>query len=164
MGGSVKFNYNHREIAKARFTSINFRIFAEYKLAEFISQNQKFKYELFAYGGARFYLQSLYSNLNGTQKSLRVKPIWGDPIVGFQNQLTLKRWLFVLQADFGSLFIEGMQSSQLSAFAYFRAGRIISVKAGWNHFDIKQAGIIDRKDYSANVTLSGPSIGIAFHF
>ena len=37
VGGSVKFKLNNREIVKVRFTSVNFRIFAGYKLAEFVS-------------------------------------------------------------------------------------------------------------------------------
>ena len=118
---------------------------------------------MFAYGGARFYLQSLYSDLNRTQSSLTVKPVWGEPIIGFQNQFTLKRWQFILSTDYGGLFIEDRQSFQLSGFVYFRTGKIMSVKVGWNHVQIKQTGIILRKDYSAHITLSGPSIGLAFH-
>jgi len=164
IGNSVKFNYNNKEIVQINFRSSNMRLYGGFKLFEYNSDNEKFRYELFSYIGFRMHLEEIYSDLNGAINKLDMHPFWVEPIIGFQNQFTFKRWYMILQADYGGVFIDSKYSYQISTFAYYRTGKITSLKIGWNHLQLYQKGIFLKQEYRIRTILSGPSVGIAFHF
>lgn len=164
VGESVKFNYNDNEIVKASFSTINFRLFGGYKIVNTFSANQKFQYELVGYAGVRTYFQKVTSDLGGGLVNLDINPIRYEPVFGIQNQLTLKRWLFIIQGDYGGYFSEHKNSFQLSTNAFYRSGKLISLKFGWNHLFMDHSGDFLRQDYHINVMLSGPTAGVIFHF
>ncbi len=164
VGNSVKFKLNNKDIVKADFRTVNFRLIGGYKLFETISKNNTFKYELFGYVGGRVHFHSLSSQLNGDGISLEITPAWWEPVIGIQNQFTFKRWFLVFQGDYGGLFFNSKYSNQISMYSYFRTGKITSVKLGWNHLQLNHVGTFLREDYKIKATFSGPSIGIAFHF
>ena len=164
VGYSTKFKYNDKEIVQANFRTTNVRLFAGYKLVQVTSGNQKFRYELFGYLGVRAYFQKIFSDLNGAINKLDIHPFWFEPIFGLQNQFTFKRWYIVIQGDYGGLFQSSKFSAQFTGFVYYRSGKITSLKLGWNHVEMKHKGSFLNEDYKAIVTLSGPAVGIVFHF
>jgi hypothetical protein len=164
VGNSVVFNYNNTELVKARFRTVNFRLYAAYKFAEVLGPNEKFRYEVFAYGGIRTHFQRLQSELNGTGLELDINPVWVAPLIGLENQFTWKRWMLAIQGDYGGLFSQGRQSVQLSAYALFRMGGLTSIKLGWNHLYLDQENEFLRQDYTVKLNLSGPVLALAFHF
>ena len=164
VGESVKFNYNDKEIVQASFRTINLRAFGGYKIVNTTTKNEKFRYELIAYLGARMYFQQIYSDLNDAVNKLDINPVWFEPIIGIQNQFTWKRWFVIVQGDYGGYFDPSKHSFQASGFVYFRSGKITSVKLGWNHLYLNYNGTFMDEEYKINATFSGPSAGIAFHF
>jgi hypothetical protein len=164
VGNSVVFNYNNTELVKARFRTVNFRLYAAYKFAEVLGPNEKFRYEVFAYGGIRTHFQRLQSELNGTGLELDINPVWVAPLIGLENQFTWKRWMLAIQGDYGGLFSQGRQSVQLSAYALFRMGGLTSIKLGWNHLYLDQENEFLRQDYTVKLNLSGPVLALDFHF
>ncbi len=164
VGAGVKFKYNNTQIVEARFRTTNIRFFAGYRMVNTYSKNKKFRYELYPYIGSRAYFQNVYSSLGNEGNELDIHPTWFEPLIGIQNQFNFKRWYLVLQGDIGGLFVESKYSYQISGYAYYRTGRLTSVKFGWNHLYINQVGTFIRKDYSINATFSGPSVAIVFHF
>ncbi len=164
VGNSVVFNYNNQELVKASFLTLNLRLYAGYKFAEKWSSNNNFRYEAFVYGGLRTYFQKLHSELNGTSLKLDINPVLVEPIIGLENQFTWKRWMFLFQGDYGSILSRDRNSLQISAFAFYRMGGLTSIKFGWNHLYIDQTDELLRQEYTVKLTLSGPSLGIAFHF
>jgi hypothetical protein len=164
VGNSLVFNYNNTELVHARFRTVNFRLYAAYKFAEVLGPNEKFRYEVFAYGGVRTHFQRLQSELNGTGLELDINPVWVEPLIGLENQFTWKRWLLTLQGDYGGLLSQGKQSVQLSAFANFRMGGLTSIKLGWNHLYLDQKNVLLQQDYTVKLNLSGPVVALAFHF
>jgi hypothetical protein len=164
VGNSLVFNYNNNELVQASFRTINIRLYAAYKFVEVLGPNEKFRYEVFAYGGIRTHFQRLQSELNGTGLELDINPIWVQPLIGLENQFTWKRWLLTLQGDYGGLLSQGKQSVQLSAFAHFRMGGLTSIKLGWNHLYMDQKNEFLQQDYTVKVDLSGPVVALAFHF
>jgi len=164
VGYSTKFKYNDKEIVQANFRTTNMRLFTGYKLVQVTSENKNFRYELFGYLGVRAYFQDIFSDLNGAINKLDIHPFWIEPIFGLQNQFTFKRWFIIIQGDYGGLFIDTKSSVQFTGFVYFRSGRITSIKLGWNHLEMKHHGTLLKQEYKARVTLSGPSMGIVFHF
>ena len=164
VGSSVEFNYNNTKIVEASFRTTNLRLFAGYKFIDLYSKNREFKYELFAYLGARAYFQNIYSSLGEELISFEIHPTWVEPIIGIQNQFSFNKWFIVLQSDYGGLFVDSKYSLQFSSFVYYRTGKITSIKLGWNHLFLKQNGEFLKENYSVNVTLSGPSVALVFHF
>lgn len=164
VGNSVKFNYNNKQVVQANFQTINFRLFTGYRFVNVYSKSKKFRYELYGYLGVRAYFQKIYSDLDGLVNKLDIHPAWFEPVFGLENQFSWKRWFVVLQGDYGGLFVESKFSIQLSGYAYYRSGRFISLKFGWNHLHLNRRGTFIREDYKVNVTLSGPGVGLVFHF
>jgi hypothetical protein len=164
VGNSVEFNYNNRELVKASFLTLNLRLYAGYKFVDLSGSNNNFRYEAFAYGGVRTYIQQLHSELNGTNLELDITPVWFEPLIGLENQFTWKHWMVNVHGDYGSRFSQNRNSVQLSAFAYYRIGRLTSIKFGWNHVYMNQNSKILGQDYTAKLTLSGPSVALALHF
>jgi hypothetical protein len=164
VGESTKFLYNNNTLVQANFRTINFRLLGGYKFMQAHSKGQTFQYELFGYLGIRAHQQKIYSDLDGLINTLDINPVWVEPIVGLQNQFTWPRWFIILQADYGGYFVENKHSFQLTGNVYFKTGKTTSVKLGWNHLYMNHKGSILTQDYQAKVTLSGPSVGIAFQF
>jgi len=164
IGTSVKFNYNNKEVIQVNFRSSNVRLYGGYKIVQAETKSKKFRYELFAYAGVRMHLEEIYSDLNGAINKLDIHPYWLEPIIGVQNQFTFKRWFLILQADYGGIFINDRFSAQISSYAYYRTGKTVSMKLGWNHLQLNKSGTFLKEDFNIKTTLSGPSLGITFHF
>lgn len=164
IGNSVKFNLNNTEIAQANFRSLNFRLIAGYRFVNVMARNNKFRYELYGYIGARILFQRIYSDLNRTINRLDISPVWIEPVFGLQNQFSWKKWFMVVQGDYGGFFINSRYSFQLTTYVYYRTGRFISFKLGWNHLRLNHKGTFLKEDYVVAATLSGPSAGIVFLF
>jgi len=164
VGNSVVFNYNNKELVKASFLSVNLRLYGAYEFVEVWGSNNNFKYEAFAYAGIRTHFQRLRAELDEGTRMLEISPVFTEPIIGLENHFTWKRWLVIVQGDYGSIYSKSKKSLQLSAFAYYRTGRITSLKFGWNHLYINQKNKFLQQDYTVKVTLSGPVVALAFHF
>lgn len=163
VGESIKFNYNNKEIVQANFQTINTRLFAGYRIYQYNSPNKKFIYKLYGYVGVRAHYQKISSDLNGVINKLDVNPVWVEPIIGVKNQFIFKRWLFVLQGDYGGLLVNSKYSNQIQVLAYYRTGRVTSLKFGWNHLDLNHRSEFRGENLKIDITLSGPNIGLAFH-
>jgi len=164
VGESVQFNYNDKQVVQANYRTINLRLLGGYKIVNANSKDKKFRYELFAYVGARAHFQKIHSDLDGLINKLDINPVWYEPVIGLQNQLAWKRWLVVIQGDYGGYFVESKNSFQGTGNIYFRNGKLTSVKFGWNHLVLNHSGDFLKEDYRVNATFSGPSAGVVFHF
>lgn len=85
-------------------------------------------------------------------------------MIGFQNQLTLKNWFFIVQGDYGDYFVNSKGSFMINVVAYYRLSNLLSFKAGWADWDIKHRGTLRREDLKVEIHLSGPAMGLSFHF
>ena len=163
-GSSTQFRYNRKEIVQATFRTINMRLTGGYKVYTVSGKNGKFRYDLYGYLGARIYLQGVFSDLNPFINKLDINPTWAEPVLGIQNRLIWKRWLIVVQADYGGFFIPEKQSVQLNANVSYRTGRPTSFRIGWNHLDLYHEGSFKGEDLKLGITLSGPSLTFELHF
>ena len=164
VGNSVKFKYNNNEIVQASFRTVNLRLFGGYRLVNTESRSKKFRYELYGYFGVRMHFQKIYSDLNNVVNRLDINPKWAEPIFGVQNQFTLKRWFFIIAGDYGGFFVNTKYSSMISGLCYYRMGGLTSLKVGWNHLVLNHEGRHLDDDLKVKLTLSGPVVGLAFHF
>lgn len=164
IGNSVKFNYNNKEIVQSNFRTLNFRFLVGYRFIDVHARNKKFRYELYGYLGARLHFQRIYSDLNRVINKLDINPVWAEPVFGLQNQFSWKKWFLVVQGDYGGFFINSRYSLQLTTQVFYRTGRFVSFKLGWNHLRLNHKGVFLTEDYLVSATLSGPSAGIVFLF
>jgi hypothetical protein len=164
IGESIKFTYNSKELAKLEFTTINLRTFGGYRIVDALSKKQNFRYELYAYLGARYHNHKIVTQFLDNRLIFDVQPWWIEPIVGVQNQFSLKRWFFLVQADMGGFTIDGKYSFQGTAFVYYRMGRALSLKLGWNILDLNHRATYNDEEVKMDATLSGPSVGLAIQF
>ncbi len=164
VGNSVVFKYNNNELVQASFLTLNLRLYGGYKFVEKWGSKNKFRYEAFVYGGLRTYFQRLQTEVNATNISMDIHPVWVEPIIGLENQFTWKRWMVALQGDYGSITSRNRQTYQLTAFVNYRMGSLTSIKFGWNHLYVNRNDKYLQEDIKVNLTLSGPSVAVAFHF
>jgi len=164
VGNSIKFNYNNKLIVSGVYRTSNVRLYGGLKLFEKKSKSKNFRYELFGYAGVRAHFHKVYSAIDGVVNKLDINPVWVEPIIGIVNQFTFKRWFFAFQADYGGFLINSKYSFQLTSYVYYRAGRVSSIKVGWNHLQLNHLGEIRNLDYKIKATFSGPSLGVVFHF
>ncbi len=128
VGNSVVFKYNNNELVQASFLTLNLRLYGGYKFVEKWGSKNKFRYEAFVYGGLRTYFQRLQTEVNATNISLDIHPVWVEPIIGLENQFTWKRWMVALQGDYGSITSRNRQTYQLTAFVNYRMGSLTSIE------------------------------------
>ena len=161
---TVKFKLTNRDIVQLNYRVLNFRGIAGYKLLERTSRKKNFRYELFGYLGARVHGNKISSDLNDVINRIDINPVWAEPLIGIQNQFNFKRWLIILQGDYGGLFVHTKYSSLIQTMVYYRTGRLTSVKFGWNHLNLNHESTYRGDHLRIQVTLSGPAAGLTFHF
>lgn len=163
-GESIKFNYNNKEIVQVNVRAVLLRIYGGYSIIERTSNSQKFKFNLYGYGGARFHGIQISSDLNEAINKLDISPTWAEPILGLKTRFTMKKWLFTFQGDVGGFYINKKLSYMINALASYRINRWLSVKLGWNVLDIDYKNTIRDKDLKLKIHLEGPSTALVFHF
>jgi len=164
VGGAIKFNLNNKDIVKASFQMINTRFIVGYKIVKADSKRKKFRYGLVAFIGVRASYTRLYSELTGVSNNLEINPTTYLPIVGLQNQFIWRRWKIIVQGDFGAMPNPDRYSIHISNFVFYRTGRLISLKFGWNYLFLNTRGTFLKEEYKIKIKLSGPATGLVFHF
>lgn len=164
VGGKVNFRFNDKTVVQANFSTTLVRFMAGYAILDKESKSEKLRYELYAYGGVRVHFFKVYSDLDRIISKLDIRPVWTEPIVGIQNQLTLKNWFFIVQGDYGGYLVKSKGSVMINLLAYYRLSNLLSVKMGWTDWDIKHKGTFRGENLNVRVHLSGPSMGLNFHF
>ena len=163
-GESIRFNYNNKEIVQVNVRTALLRIYGGYSIIERTSSSQKFKFNLYGYGGARVTGVQISSDLNGAINKLDISPTWAEPILGLKTRFAMKKWLFTLQGDVGGFYINKRLSYMINALASYRVNRLLSVKLGWNGWKIDYKNTIKDEDLKLKIYLAGPSAALGFHF
>lgn len=164
LGADLLFRYNNKELVSASIHSDLARLGVGYQLYERAIFDQKARYNLFAYSGIRIQNFRVKSELDGIGKTLKIHPLWIEPLLGIRNELTFNYWHFVLQADMGSFGIDDKFSYMFNFHTFYRISNLLSMKLGWNAW---YSNYNDRfKDESINlkVHLAGPTAAIVFKF
>jgi len=52
----------------------------------------------------------------------------------------------------------------INFYCQYRISNLLSAKLGWSDWDVKYKGDVRDEELSLNVHLSGPNMGLAFHF
>ena len=131
---------------------------------EHFNKSKNLKFTLHGYGGAKVHWVELYTDFSRIRPKLDADFVWAQPIIGLQNRIALKNWLFVVQGDLGGYSSEYNFSYMIHALIYYRISNLISVKFGWTDWDVNHKRTIQNEELILNIHLSGPSTGIIFHF
>lgn len=74
------------------------------------------------------------------------------------------RWWFTLNGDVGVASIGSDLAWQAYANVGFRASRLISIIAGYRVIAMDYEDGSGREYFAYDVTMSGPQVGVGFHF
>jgi len=164
IGELVKFNYNNKEIVQVNIRAVLARAYAGYCFLEHTSASQKSRINLYAFAGIRFHGISITSDLNNTINKLDIHPTWTEPIIGLRARLVSKKWMFSAMADMGSFYLNNSFSFLININAGYRINRLLSIKMGWNIWDVDYRRYYIDEELNMRINLAGPSASIAFHF
>jgi len=164
IGSTLKFNYNNTDIVQLSINAAIGRIFVGYELLEKRTDSNKLRMQLYGITGVRLYIFKFQSTLINSIDILDLNPVWLDPLIGLQFQLDLKNWQFIIANDFGGFNINNRLSYSTQLIVYYRISNLISVRTGWTDLDILYKGNILGRELKWRTRLSGPSLGIGFHF
>lgn len=164
IGNNLNYRFNNKTVTKTDLSMYLFRIFGGYKLINKTIRPEKLRYELYGYAGLRSHFINLESDPDGISGKLDINHTWIEPLIGIQNQLTLKSWMFILTIDYGGYFVKEKGSFMINLLAYYKLSNLLALKAGWTDWDIKHKGDYKGENLKIKVHLSGPSIGVGFYF
>lgn len=163
-GVSVDFRLTNREIIDASISTSIPKLIAGFKLYEHENNKHSARISVISYIGVRYFLIKVSSKHNNIINQININPVWADAVVGIKIPWQFHRWQFVLQSDYGGFGFDNNQSWHTNFNSSFRISKLIAVKLGWTDLDIKHSGELDGEEIDINIHLSGPSMGISFHF
>jgi len=163
-GTSVDFRLTNREIIDASLSISIPKLIAGFKFYEYENSKHSSRISVLSYIGVRYFLIKISSKHNDLINRLNINPVWADAIIGIKVPWQFHRWQFVLQSDYGGFGFDNNQSWHTIFNSSFRISKLMTVKMGWNDLDIKHSGKIDGEEFDINIHLSGPLVGVSFHF
>jgi hypothetical protein len=90
---------------------------------------------------------------------------WVDPIVGAAFKTSIDdKWSFALQGDVGGFGVGSDLSWQAWVNFDWRFSRIGSLALGWRHLDWDYSEGKGAKKFTYDARMTGPVIGVSFHF
>ena len=164
IGKDIEFRYNNEALVDAKLHTDLFRLSAGYELLQHPLFSDKARNFLYGYGGIRFHRFKIQSDLDNIGKTLKINPLWIEPILGLKNELKFNYWKFVIQADMGSFGIDDKFSYELNLYAFYRISDLLSIKAGWNSWYSNYHDRFKNEDLVLKVHLAGPVAAIVFNF
>lgn len=164
VGEELVFRYNNQSLVSAKAHSDLLRLSAGYQLYRHSLFSDKARYLLYGYGGMRLHNFKVESNLDNTGISLKIDPLWIEPILGLRNEINFDYWQLIIQADMGSFGVNDNFSYQLNFYAYYRISNLLSIKAGWNSWLSKYQDRFKNDDLELKVHLAGPVTALVFNF
>lgn len=164
IGSSIDFKLNNSEVATAKYSANLARLFLGYSFYELENKSETIRWTIYGYTGMRVHHVELFSTLNRTTDELDIDVVWSEGIFGVGNRIALKDWLFILQGDMGGFYTNRNYSYMISLYCYYRLSDLLSIKVGWTDWEIQHKRELRGEKFSLNVHLSGPNMGITFHF
>lgn len=164
VGSSVNFKFNDQEVVRATYRVGVLRFLLGYSLYERENGSHSRRFTFYGYTGARLHYADIFSDLNRVGNSLDLSSFWGEPVLGIQNRLRFKNWLFLLQGDVGGFYSGQNYSYMIQFIGYYRISNLLSLKMGWSDWDINHKREFRNETLILNVHLSGSTTGLTFHF
>jgi len=164
VGANLKFRYDNKELVSVNVHSDLVKISAGYQLYEHSLFKNRARYNLFGYGGIRFQNYKLTSDLDKIGITIKIDPLWIEPVLGVRNELSFDYWKFVLQADMGSFGIHDKFSYILNLNMFYRISNLLSFKMGWKAWDVIYNDRFKDESLKLKVHLEGPVGALVFNF
>ncbi len=164
VGRSTTFRTNNAELVKAKFSTNLYRIYGGYEILEKWSKSEKVRYQLYTYVGVRFHDINVVTDVFDIEDYASLNPFWTEPLIGVKNDLSLRRWRFVLNGDVGFYGPNQQLSYMLNFNSEFRISNLVSVRAGWTQWYAKLDKNYKGEPLKLKMNLSGPATSVSFHF
>lgn len=137
------------------------RGFVGYSAFEKRNKERHFRVQIYPYTGVRFIDLNIYSK---ELDILDLDPSWFEPIIGMEIPIQYKRWFFSSQVDVGGFSINNHWSWNASLSTTYRFTRLFALGAGWNFLNFNYDQDFEFKHLNLEIQLSGPVLGVEFHF
>ncbi|MEN8248722.1 MAG: hypothetical protein ABFS32_07300 [Bacteroidota bacterium] len=164
VGANLKFNYNDISLVDATINAGFARTYFGYELYEVWSEKGEARFRIHGYAGARLTYFSFYSELFNTIKTLDIQNTWLTALVGVHLQLDTRKWQFTLTSDLGGFRFNDRINYSNQLTVYYRVSDLVSIRAGWYDIDVKHRSTLNGQTFKWQTRLSGPSLGVGFHF
>ena len=132
-----------------------------YRVFEKWNKDTHFRAQIYPYLGIRYIDLDIYSE---NPDFINVRPSWFEPVIGLEIPIQYKRWFFSTQMDVGGFSINNHWSWNANLNATYRFTRLFALGAGWNFLDFNYDQDFEFKNLNLEIQLSGPVIGVEFHF
>jgi len=132
-----------------------------YRVFEKWNKDTHFRAQIYPYLGIRYIDLDIYSE---NPDFINVRPSWFEPVIGLEIPIQYKRWFFSTQMDVGGFSINNHWSWNANLNATYRFTRLFALGAGWNFLDFNYDQDFEFKNLNFEIQLSGPVIGVEFHF
>lgn len=137
------------------------RGFVGYNVYEIRNREKHFRVQIYPYLGTRYIDLDIYSKeLN----FLDLTPSWFEPIIGLEIPIQYRRWFFSTQFDVGGFSINNHWSWNTSLSGTYRFTRLFALGAGWNSIFFNYDQEFEFKHLNLEIQMSGPVLGLEFHF
>ncbi len=119
------------------------------------------KAQIYPYAGFRYIDLRIYSE---NSNILDLDPKWIEPVVGVKVPVNYKRWFFSTKLDLGGFGINNHWSGFASLDATYRFSKLFALGAGWSFLSFNYDQDFQLKYLNLEIQLSGPVLGVEFHF
>jgi len=103
-------------------------------------------------------------NITPTPPTITGADDWIDPIIGLDYRAALSdKWRFYGRADVGGFGVGSDLSYQLAGYFGYMPSKSWNLYAGYRHLDFDYKSDNDKK-FFYDIALSGPLVGVGFHF
>ena len=147
-------------IIKLKVRGTFIRFIAGYSV--FRRENENSRFEIIPYFGLRHFDVGLESAVLDTIYVGAVNPTWSEIILGISVPFKYKRWQFAFRGDFGQ--IDSNVSWMTNMLAAYRFSPLFDMKLGWTHLEVVHDEEKDKNRLNIRIGLSGPTLGLGFHF
>ncbi len=132
-----------------------------YKAFEKRNRDTHFRAQIYPYLGLRFIDLRIYSqNLD----ILDIDPSWLEPIIGLEIPVQHRRWFFLTKIDIGGFSINNHWSLNANVEASYRFSKLFALETGWNFLNFNYDQYFESDYLNLSIQLSGPVLGLEFHF
>lgn len=125
-------------------------------------RKESFSIEIVPYAGFRYLDLQLQSEFLDSTYNITLRPQWFEPIIGLYIPIYYKAFKLDLQADWGT---NGINSTWIiNTYLMYRISKLIDVKMGWAVLVLNHKREFASRPLEMNLVLTGPSLGVGFHF
>ena len=142
------------------------RLFVGYQVFshDFDPRPLKKRITIWPYAGCRYYHVNVVNNNNSVIPAFDKIRNWADPLIGFTVDMTLNRFSFLFENDFGGFGLGSDITYWVQMSAAYKVFKFMAFKLGWIYENINYNDTRHEESFRYKMIIHGPLAGIIFNF